>query len=355
MAHTSIILIAGLFFLIRYEPPEIAVEFNNAQVVYWTCVLTTVPILLTYLTRRLTALRAAIVFEILSLGSYVYILYQLNLPGFINKNSVSLEIVHHSREFLSLIPLFIGLLCIRLIMLEIPLRPSAQQREFISFNFRSLALPLIPPLIFNVVLDLIYLLPETVRPFVTVVILLPLLVLPFIIAPLMMQFLWKTKPLTNITLKQKLQQLTERSGMKYRDIAVWQTGGLAIANAAVAGIVPRNRKIFITDALLRNFTDEQIETIVAHEIGHIRHRHLLISCFLVFGYLISSVLFYQVVIKPFKSLFSRDTQFSYQLFQFYSLCFILRFSLIFYRGVLNTKQTYMQSILLIIQKRLNPL
>ena len=300
MAHTSIILIAGLFFLIRYEPPEIAVEFNNAQVVYWTCVLTTVPILLTYLTRRLTALRAAIVFEILSLGSYVYILYQLNLPEFINKHLAFLEMVHHSREILSLIPLFVGLLGIRVAMQEIPLRQSKLRWEFISFNFRLLLLPLIPLLAINAVFDLTHLLPETVRLFVTVVILLPLLVLPFVIAPLLMQFLWKTEPLTNTVLKQKLQQLTERSGMKYRDIAVWQTGGLAIANAAVAGIVPRNRKIFITDALLRNFTDEQIETIVAHEIGHIRHRHLLISCFLAFGYLISSVLFYQVVIKPLK-------------------------------------------------------
>ena len=302
MGHTSIVLIAGLIFLIRYEPPETSVEFNNAQVVYWTCVLTTVPILLTYLTRKLTTLRATIVFEILSLGSYVYILYQLNLPEFINKHLAFLEMVHHSREIFFLIPLFVGLLGIRVVMQDVPLRRFEQRWEFISFNFRFLLLPLIPLLVINVVLDLTHLLPETVQPFVVVGIFLPLLVLLFVIAPLLMQFLWKTEPLTNIVLKQKLQQLTDRSGMKYRDIAVWQTGGLAIANAAVAGIIPRNRKIFITDALLRNFTDDQIETIVAHEIGHIRHRHLLISCFLAFGYLISSVLFYQVVMKSLKPL-----------------------------------------------------
>ncbi len=298
MAHTSFVLIAGLIFLLRYEPPEIAVEFNNAQVIYWTCVLTSAPVLLTYLTRRLTPLRATIIFEILSLAGYVYLLYQFNFPEFINKHLAFLEMVHHSREIFSLIPLFVGLLSIRIAIQEIPPRRSELRWEFISFNFRLLLLPLIPLLAINAVFDLTHLLPETIQPYVGLGLLLPILVLPFIIAPLLMQFLWKTEPLTNIELKQKLEHLTERSGMKYRDIAVWKTGGLAIANAAVAGIIPRNRKIFITDALLRNFTDEQIETIVAHEIGHIRHRHLLISCCLVFGYLISSVLFYQVVLKP---------------------------------------------------------
>lgn len=302
MAHTSFVLIAGLIFLIRYEPPETAVEFNNAQVALWICILTTAPVLLAYLTKRLSTLRPMIVFEILSLVGFVYILYQMNLPGFINKHLVFLERVHHSREIFSLIPLFVGLLGIRVVMQEIPLRKTKLRWEFLSFNFRLLLLPLIPLLAINAVLDLTHLLPETVQPFVGLGLLLPLLVLPFIIAPLMMQFLWKTEPLTNTVLKQKLQQLTVRSGIKYRDIAVCQTGGLAIANAAVAGIIPRNRKIFITDALLRNFTDEQIETIVAHEIGHIRHRHLLISGCLVFGYLISSVLFYQLVGEPLNSL-----------------------------------------------------
>ncbi|MDE0635028.1 MAG: M48 family metalloprotease [Candidatus Poribacteria bacterium] len=302
MAHTSFVLIAGLIFLIRYEVPEAEEQFNDAQVAFWICILTTVPVLLAYLTKRLTTLRPMIVFEILSLVGYVYILYQMNLPGFINKHLAFLESVHHSREIFSLIPLFIGLLGIRFVMQEVPQRRTELRWELLSFNFRLLLLPLIPLLVINAVFDLTHLLPETVQPFVGLGLLLPLLVLPFIIAPLMMQFLWKTEPLTNIVLKQRLQQLTERSGIKYQDIAVCQTGSLAIANAAVAGIIPRNRKIFITDALLRNFTDEQIETIVAHEIGHIRHRHLLISGCLVFGYLISSILFYQLIGNPLKSL-----------------------------------------------------
>ena len=300
MGHTSIVLIAGLIFLIRYEPPETAVEFNNAQIIFWTCLLTAAPVFLAYLTRKLNIFRVAFVFDFLCLVGYVYNLYKLNLPEFINTNLAFLEIIHHSREFFSLIPLFIGLLGIRVAIHE----EKRTQWEHLNFNFRFLLFPLFPMLAINAVLDLGHLLPETVAGLLVLVMLVPLLALPHILAPLMMQFLWKTKPLTDTVLKEKLEQLTKQSGIKYRDIAVWQTGYLSIANAAVAGILPGNRRIYLTDVLIRNFTDEQIETIVAHEIGHIRHRHLLISCFVMFGYLLSYMLFYQLVGKPLESILS---------------------------------------------------
>lgn len=304
MVHTSFVLIAGLIFLINYKLPETGVEFNNVQVVFWTSVLTAAPVLLAYLTRRLTTLRATLIFEILSLAGYVCALYLLHLPGFINKLFAFLEIVHHSRELLSLIPLFVSLLGVRVVMHEIRRAKPEHRWEPLHFYFRSLLLPLIIVSIWNVVIDFSHLLPEGIAALFLLIMIVPLFALPHILAPFMMQFLWKTEPLTNTVLKQKLEQLTARSGMKYRDVAVWQTGGFSIANAAVAGIIPRNRKIFVTDALLYNFTDEEIETVVAHEIGHIRHRHLLISLFLVFIYLLSSTLFYIVVGNPLRSLLS---------------------------------------------------
>ena len=302
MGRASIVLIAGLVFLIRYEPPETGIELNSAYIIFGTCILTAAPMLLAYLTRRLADLRATLVFEILSLACYLYNLYKLHLPIFINKHLAFLEMVHHSRDLLSLLPLFISLLGIRIAMHEGRRTQRARRWESHNFHFRFLFIPLIPLIILTIVQDFTYLLPESVRGLFLLGMLVPLLALPHILSPLLMQFLWKTEPLTNIVLKQKLARLTERSGMKYRDIAVWQTGEFAMSNAAVAGIIPRNRRIFLTDALLRNFTDEQIETIVAHEIGHIRHRHLLISCFLAFGYLVSYLLFYQLIVKPLEPL-----------------------------------------------------
>lgn len=300
MAQTSIILIAGLFFLLRYEPTELDTEFNYTALCFWVCIITLVPILLAYLSRRWIKIRVTIVYEVLGLIGFVCTLYLLHTPDVVNEQFAFLEPVQHSREILPFIPFFVSLLGIRFVMYDGPRKSSEQRWEYLGFSFRMLLLPLFPMLFISAVQDFTHLFPEQIGAYIGLGLLLPLIMLPFVFAPLLMQFLWKTEPLTDTELKLKLQRLTERSGMKYRDIGVWQTGSLSIANAAVAGIIPRNRKVFITDTLLHNFPDEQIETIVAHEIGHIRHKHLLISTLLVLCYLLSSVIFYQLVMEPLK-------------------------------------------------------
>ena len=118
MAQTSIILIAGLFFLIRYEPTELDTEVNRSAIVLWVCLITLIPILLAYLTRRWANLRITIVFEVLSLIGLVCTLYLLHLPDFVNEQFAFLEPVHHSREILPFIPFFVSLLGIRFVMYD---------------------------------------------------------------------------------------------------------------------------------------------------------------------------------------------------------------------------------------------
>jgi STE24 endopeptidase len=54
----------------------------------------------------------------------------------------------------------------------------------------------------------------------------------------------------------------------------WQTGN-SIINALAVGIVPRLRYILLSDLLLRSLPVWQVEAVLAHEIGHMRHRHVL--------------------------------------------------------------------------------
>lgn len=298
MAQTSIILLAGLIFLIRYEPPDSGIVNSSIITIIWTCVITTFPILLAYLTRKLTEFRTTILFEILCLLSYVCAIYLYRFPDYFYKHLNVFYYLQNSTEIILITPFFVGLLGIHAVMHDV----SRTRREYLNFRFRLLLLPLIPFIIINIVLDILSLFPTIVAGLLLIALIIPLLALPHIIAPLLMQFLWKTVPLRNIELKQKLMNLTEQSGIKYRDVAVWETGGLSIANAAVAGIIPGNRRIFVTDALLRNFTDEQVETVVAHEIGHIRHRHLPIFCIIMVCYILSYTLFIQLVTDPLESL-----------------------------------------------------
>jgi STE24 endopeptidase len=49
-----------------------------------------------------------------------------------------------------------------------------------------------------------------------------------------------------------------------------------VVNAAVAGLVRRLRYVFLTDALLLRLREEEIEAVFGHEVGHVRHHHVLL-------------------------------------------------------------------------------
>ncbi len=96
----------------------------------------------------------------------------------------------------------------------------------------------------------------------------------FILAPLILRLVLDTRPLPASPLRARLEAMCRRHGLRYRDILLWQTHS-SIGNAAVVGIVPRLRYILLSDLLLETMTDEQIEAVFAHELGHIVHRHMI--------------------------------------------------------------------------------
>jgi len=95
----------------------------------------------------------------------------------------------------------------------------------------------------------------------------------FLFAPEILRRVLHTEPLANSPLRRRLEALCRRTGVKYREILLWRTGN-NVGNAAVMGFVPRFRYILLSDLLLETMTDEQIEAVFAHELGHIVHRHM---------------------------------------------------------------------------------
>jgi STE24 endopeptidase len=75
-------------------------------------------------------------------------------------------------------------------------------------------------------------------------------------------------------LRRRLQALCDRAGLRCRDILIWKTSS-SVGNAMVMGLFPRVRYVFLSDLLLETMSDEEIEAVFAHEIGHIVHRHML--------------------------------------------------------------------------------
>lgn len=104
----------------------------------------------------------------------------------------------------------------------------------------------------------------------------------FITAPLLLCRIWRTEPLEAGPLRERLELICERIGLRCRDILIWKSDGLMI-NAAVMGIFAPVRYVLLSDALLSTMDVRQVEAVFGHEAGHVRHRH--IQHFLVFALL----------------------------------------------------------------------
>jgi len=92
---------------------------------------------------------------------------------------------------------------------------------------------------------------------------------PVLIIPLF----YKCIPLENTELKERLLKLSKGCGVGVKDVfEIHLSKDTKKANAAVAGL-GKNRRILLGDTLLDNFSDEEIEAVFAHELGHIRLWH----------------------------------------------------------------------------------
>ncbi len=94
---------------------------------------------------------------------------------------------------------------------------------------------------------------------------------PVIIAPLFNKF----SPLTDASLKQRIESLLARCGFASRGVFVMDgSTRSAHGNAYFTGF-GRNKRIVFFDTLMDNLAAEEIEAVLAHELGHFRLKHVI--------------------------------------------------------------------------------
>jgi STE24 endopeptidase len=100
------------------------------------------------------------------------------------------------------------------------------------------------------------------------------------IAPVVLfPIFYKFAPLQNEDLKARLTRLGERAGTRIRGVYEWKLSEKSKkANAALTGL-GNTRRIILADTLLENYSPEEIEAVLAHELGHHVHGHILKSIF----------------------------------------------------------------------------
>ncbi|HUS19509.1 MAG TPA: M48 family metallopeptidase [Terriglobales bacterium] len=98
-------------------------------------------------------------------------------------------------------------------------------------------------------------------------------VAPVVLFPLFYKFV----PLENEELKQRLVRLGEKAGAKVRGVYEWKLSEKSKkANAALTGL-GNTRRIILSDTLLAGYTHDEIEAVLAHELGHHVHQHIMKS------------------------------------------------------------------------------
>ncbi|MBV9342999.1 MAG: M48 family metalloprotease, partial [Acidobacteria bacterium] len=93
---------------------------------------------------------------------------------------------------------------------------------------------------------------------------------PVVLLPIFYKF----EPLDNEELRLRLVTLGERAGTRVRGIYRWKLSEKSKkANAALAGL-GNTRRIILADTLLENYSTDEIEAVLAHELGHHVHKHI---------------------------------------------------------------------------------
>ncbi len=94
---------------------------------------------------------------------------------------------------------------------------------------------------------------------------------PVVVEPLFQS----TRPLDDAALQRDILEIARREGVRADRVLVNDASArTTTANAYVSGL-GASRRIVLYDTLLRDFPRDQVLVVVAHELAHVRHRHVL--------------------------------------------------------------------------------
>ena len=96
-------------------------------------------------------------------------------------------------------------------------------------------------------------------------------IFPIVIFP----FFHKSVPVDNEDLLRRISLLSDKAGVKIEKILSFDMSkSTNKANAMFTGL-GKTKRILLGDTLLNNFSVDEIETVIAHELGHYKHKHIV--------------------------------------------------------------------------------
>ncbi len=165
-----------------------------------------------------------------------------------------------------------------------------------------------------------------------------ILTLTVLVPPLSIR-VWKCLPLPESSLRQLIKRYLTQENATVKEIVLWGAFEGRLLTAGVIGIFRPFRYLFLTSGLLAALEEPEILSVVAHEVGHLKHKHMWWLLFFFLGFIVITYLSFPMIYlillayfpKPkLLALFPRIEYFPDIIFCIFLLLFVLiYFRLIF--------------------------
>jgi Zn-dependent protease with chaperone function len=116
----------------------------------------------------------------------------------------------------------------------------------------------------------------------------------FICMPWILRLVLGLRSMPPVPLRDRLLATSRRLRFRCSGVLLWNTRG-GVANAMVVGIVPFLRYVVMTDRLMSDLTPDEVEAVFGHEVGHVKHRHMLYYM----GFLMASMVVLWALTRPY--------------------------------------------------------
>jgi Zn-dependent protease with chaperone function len=137
-----------------------------------------------------------------------------------------------------------------------------------------LLLILFPTLLYASQQTLVRTLPELSRSTGMQIVLACCAPLMFLVLPLLAKPVLGLQSLPPGRHREQLEATAKRLKFRCADLLLWPTRRTT-ANAMVLGVLPQARYVVFTDHLLEQLDDEELDAVFGHEVGHVKHGHLV--------------------------------------------------------------------------------
>lgn len=168
---------------------------------------------------------------------------------------------------------------------------STSRMHYVKGNLSFALVILIPWFLISVVADLLQLIkmPAFLASDFVQLLLIALILVGFVLlGPWLIVRLWGCKPLPQDYIRSELESFCGSHDFRTGGLMLWPLFGTEMLTAGVVGILPRLRYILITSGLLRSLEISELKAVVAHEMGHVRKKHLLLFVLLFIMFILLS-------------------------------------------------------------------